>query len=106
MARTRIDLNRFKKVYPLMRRSPHYFTQSVEAYGFTVTFNDENIKTIETTDFNSPVVVITGVGSEANVNIWVHQLTKDPSTGVWSVQIRSSANFTGDVHIVATEGAP
>jgi hypothetical protein len=106
MARTRIDLNRFKKVYPLMRRSPHWYTQNVEAHGFSVSFVDENDKTVETTDVNSPVVVITGVGSNVNVNIWVHQLTRNSSTGVWSVRIKSSAAFTGDVHIVVTEGAP
>ena len=55
---------------------------------------------------NSPVVVITAIGSDANVNVWVHQLTKDVSTGVWSVRIKSSASFTGEVHILVTEGAP
>ena len=106
MARTRIDLNRFKKVYPLQRRSPYWYTQTVEAHGFSVTFTDENDKSVETVNVNSPVVVITGIGSEANVNVWVHQLTRDISTNIWTVRIKSSASFTGDVHIVVTEGAP
>ena len=106
MARTRIDLNRFKKIYPLQRKSPRWYTQNIEAYGYTLTFSNESSKSIETTDVTSPIVVITGVGQNVNVNLWVHSLTVNAITGVWTVEIRSSAAFSGDVHIVLTEGSP
>ena len=106
MARTRIDLNRFKKVYPLQRKSPRWYTQNIESFGYTLSFTSEDRKSIETTDVNSPVVVITGVGPDVNVNIWVAELIVNPTTGVWTVIVEASSAFTGDVHILVTDGAP
>ena len=106
MARSRIDLNRFKKIYPLQRKSPHYFTQTINSHAYELEFANQSQNTVATTDVNSPIVTITGVGTNSNVNVWIETLARDTTTGIWSVTVKASAAFTGSVHILVTEGAP
>ena len=90
----RIDLNRFRKIYPQMKRSPRYFNQTNEIQTFSLTFSNSTTETIQIGTFTSPVVVIAG---EDNVNLWIGSISQ--SNDVWSVTINASAAYTGDVHI-------
>ena len=90
----RIDLNRFRKIYPQMKRSPVYFNQTNEIQTFSLAFNSSTSETIQIGAFTSPVVVIAG---EDNVNLWITSISQ--TNNVWSVTINASAAYTGDVHI-------
>lgn len=90
----RIDLNRFRKVYPSMKKSPRYFTQTNEIQTFSLTFNGSTSETIQIGTFTTPTVVIAG---EDNVNLWISSIAQ--TDNVWSVTINASAAYTGDVHI-------
>ena len=90
----RIDQNRFRKVYPSMKRSPRYFNQTNEIQTFSLTFAGTTSETIQIGTFTAPVVVIAG---EDNVNLWIGSISQTNS--VWSVTINASAAYTGDVHL-------
>ena len=109
MAKQRLDLNRYKKMYPLQRRSPHYFNKTHTAYGATISLAAvdsgsavvENSGTISTT----PVATIT---SSENVNVWISSIARSiPSdaTSDWTVTINASSPFTGTVHILLVEAS-
>mgnify|MGYP006179905077 CR=1 FL=1 len=107
MARDRIDLNRFKKIYPLQRRSPYWYTQTVDAYGYSVAFSNSDSQDVVTTDVNTPIVTCSAEGTNANVNVWVHQIVRSAGAGSpWKVTVRSSAPFTGTVKLVLVEATP
>ena len=90
----RIDLNRFRKIYPSMKKSPVYFNQANEVKTFTLAFSNSTSETIQVGTFTAPVVVIAG---EDNVNLWIASISQ--TNNVWSVTINASAAYTGDVHI-------
>ncbi len=97
--------NRFKKVYPYIRRAPvfelvssgqetiieitalNFVNSSSETYSFAETF------------LNAPIVTVTSVDSQgnntANVNVFIN------SVSTTSVTVETSQNFTGTVHIHA-----
>ena len=107
MARSRIDLNRFKKIYPLQRKSPHWFYQNIDAHGFSVTFNNSSHEEVITVDVNTPIVTISPEGTNANVNVWVHQIVRSSGSGSpWKVTVKSSAPFTGTVKLLLVEATP
>ena len=98
------DKNRFRKVYPYLRRKPvmeqvgsnvdvevgviSYSNTDVGTHNFTTAF-----KTIPTI---TAIAVETAGGSPANVNVYVEMVD------LTAVQIRvSDANFVGDVHFHA-----
>ena len=90
----RIDLNRFRKLYPQLKRSPRYFNQTNEIQTFTLAFSNSTSETIQIGTFTTPIVVISG---DDNVNLWIQSLSQSDS--VWSVQISASAAYTGTVKI-------
>jgi len=90
----RIDLNRFRKIYPQMKRSPVYFNQTNEIKTFSLAFSNSTTESIQIGAFTTPIVVIAG---DDNVNLWVAGITQSDS--VWTVQINASTAYTGTVHI-------
>ena len=90
----RIDLNRFRKIYPQLKRSPRYFNQTNEIKTFTLAFSSSTSETIQIGTFTTPIVVISG---DDNVNLWIQSISQ--SNSVWSVQIQASAPYTGTVQI-------
>jgi hypothetical protein len=99
MARTRIDLNRFRKVYPQIKRSPSYFNQSNEVQTFKMSFNASISETLLIGEYTSAPVVV--LGGEDNVNLWISSLVK--TNNKWHVTVSASAEYTGDVHLHAHE---
>ena len=98
------DMNRFRKVYPYLRKSPRYrlisdkrvqievgdavFTDAVEG---TFTFSE----TFEGQPYVSVLSVDTENNDSADVNVYVKTVDSK------SVTVATSQNFTGKVHIHA-----
>ncbi|WP_438964728.1 hypothetical protein [Winogradskyella sp.] len=97
MPTTRIDANRIRYVYPLLRKVPRYGeiasggASTVEVA--KISFNNEEQKSYTfTKDYTSiPICVISP--EDENVNVFITSLTTT------IIQISSSAPFTGFVHI-------
>lgn len=90
----RIDLNRFRKIYPQLKRSPQYFNQTNEIKTFTLDFSSSTSETIQIGTFTTPIVVISG---DDNVNLWIQSISQ--SNSIWSVQVSASTSYTGTVQI-------
>ena len=103
MARSKIDLQRFRKIYPQLKSGPRYFTQNNEVETHKITFSDEPMKTFGVGIYNYPVVVVT---PEDNINVWVSAISRVEFNGAWSISISTSSNYTGVVHVHVAEGNP
>tara|TARA_Y100000310_G_C20418827_1_gene685668 strand:+ start:269 stop:607 length:339 start_codon:yes stop_codon:yes gene_type:complete len=98
------DLNRFRKVYPYIRRESKFTFQSdsdaqIEVGEITFTDASSGTFTFETEFPATPIIVAISYDSESNdsadVNIFV------TSVNTTSVTIDSSQNFTGKVQFHA-----
>jgi len=98
------DKNRFRKVYPYLRRKPVFETigSNVDVEVGIINYNNTDVGTHTfTTSFKTiptitAVAVETSGGTPANVNVYVE------SVDLASVQIRvSDAKFVGSVHFHA-----
>jgi len=104
MARTKIDLNRFKKVYPLMRRSPFWYYKEnggliIETHSDTATSGQLEFTTAET--YNSPVAV---ASAEDNVNVWI-SLISPVGNGTFTIRAQcSDTSYSGVIHLHVGEG--
>lgn len=91
------DKNRYKKIYPLLRRRPIYETISlgngVDVEAATITFNNSSQETYTFTSSYVSLPVCTISPEDDNVNIFITSLT------TLSVTISASEEFSGKVHI-------
>lgn len=98
MARSQINLNRFRKIYPQLRKSPVWWPTNVgnqvEAAVITLTSGVGSYTT--SLFYNSPVAIAT---PEDNVNVWISSLTP-VGDGTFIVEVTASdTSFSGDVHV-------
>ena len=104
MARSQINLNRFRKVYPQLRKSPYWWSGSegaVESFQHNVS---NGLSFTTTSHFNSPIVVAT---AEDNINVWVATLSDGNNDRLWDITLGiSDASFTGIIHVHVYEGNP
>ena len=98
------DKNRFRKVYPFLRRKPVLGEDAnviVESTSITFTNTDNGTHSFTKSFTSVPFVTATAYDSKgnesANVNVFVSALTTS------SVTVRTSSNFTGEVHIHAIQ---
>jgi hypothetical protein len=103
MARTKIDLQRYKKVYPQMKSGPHFFSQSNEVETHKLSFSGESIKTFGVGIYNYPVIVLT---PEDNINAWVSAVVRPVVGGAWQITVETSTSYTGKIHVHVAEGNP
>jgi len=106
----RKDLNRYRKVYPYLRRKPKYTYQAdkeVIMSADSITFTNAASGTYTFTVGLFPdVPIVTSISidnlanSSANVNVFVN------SVSTTSLEIKASAPFTGIVHFQAIYIAP
>ena len=99
MQKRRLDLNRFKKIYPLQRRSPYWYEKTNELNAYVVEFSNSAQETVVTVDVTTPIVTLTPEND--NVQVWVNSIDRqnsDPSKP-WVVTIKASSAFTGKVHV-------
>ena len=100
------DKNRFRKVYPFIRRKPPYIPEGEVIYesgSKVVTTSDEVTITFTTTFTTAPYVTATAFDSNTNNQANVNAYIKSVSTS--AVTIGFSASFTGQVHYNAIQGA-
>ena len=100
----RRDKNRFRKVYPYIRKAPVYEYCSpsdieIEVGEITYTNADSGTYTFTSTFLNAPMITAISYDSEsngtANVNVYISAVSTT------SVTIKTSAPFTGKVHFHA-----
>jgi hypothetical protein len=97
--------NRFRKVYPFLRRKPVYETilegsANIEVGYIDYSNTDVGTYTFTSTFTSAPIVTATAVetpaGTDANINVYIEAVTTS------NVTIRvSDANFIGRVHLHA-----
>ena len=106
------DKQRFRKVYPYLRRKPVLETIGGGGGGDTatievgaITFNNEsNVTHGFTTSFSSaPIVTVVSVDSESNGTANVNVIITSVSTT--DVVVETSQAFTGTVHYHAIQGS-
>jgi hypothetical protein len=102
---TRIDLQRYKKTYPFLRREPrnYFLTESdlanVTIETATASFGgaDQLVYSFTKSFGNPPKVTVTPIGSDANFNVFI------VSVSTSQVTVKASAPNVGSVHIHAIE---
>lgn len=98
---TRIDLQRYKKTYPFLRREPrsHYITDrpmQIETAEVSFSGSDQLTYTFTSVFTSIPKVTVTPVGASADVNIFVSTIS---STSV-SIQASAPNNFSVHIHVI------
>ena len=104
---TRIDLQRYKKTYPFLRRQPTilYTSPTENALASAVIESvSQNFSGAEEITYSftksftiAPQVTVTPVGSDANFNVFV------TSVSISSVTVKASVPNSGAVHIHAIQ---
>ena len=106
MARNQINLNRFRKIYPQLRKSPEYWIRDThirEVREITLTSGSHTFTTTET--INSPVAVASPVGTTSNVQVWVLGIA--PNGNNWNITIAASdTSYEGTVHVFVGDSNP
>tara|TARA_Y100001938_G_C8039238_1_gene405200 strand:+ start:428 stop:745 length:318 start_codon:yes stop_codon:yes gene_type:complete len=97
MPKSRYDLRRIRKIYPVKRRSPLFANTGGDLEEFKIPFNNSQSETYDLTEaYNTaPVVVVSVQGDD--VNVYVANITGSPSAG-FTIEVKTSHNFTGTVH--------
>ena len=99
MARTKLNLNRFRKIYPQLRKSPVFWYKEQNGIPLEVaSLSGGGVNYTYTTSrtYNSPIVVAT---ADENVNVWVESLFRNPD-GRFNVTVRASdSEYIGTIHI-------
>lgn len=106
MARTRLDLNRFKKIYPLQRKSPHWFYRDTNAVRESreIDLGASDPLTFTTVEvYNSPIVV---ASANENVNVWVSSINANGGGSFDITVMVSDSSYTGSIFIHVAEGNP
>ena len=97
--KSKYDLNRYKRVYPLIRTKPIYDEimmlsgGGIDVETAIVDFNDSFQESYSFTKTYSSIPVIGLTPVDESVNVFITTLTTT------SVTIEASANFTGKVHV-------
>ena len=99
MARTKLNLNRFRKIYPQLRKSPVFWYKEQDGILLETTqgeCTDGQFSYQTTSTFNSPVVVAT---AEDNVNVWVASVTA-VGDGTFAIAVQTSdSTYIGKVYL-------
>ena len=106
MARNQLNLNRFRKIYPQLRKSPHYWIRDShirEVKEITLSGGSHTFTT--TVSINSPVAVASPVGTNSSVNVWVYSIVANGD--YWDISIAASdSSYSGVVHVIIGDSNP
>ena len=104
MARTQINLNRFRKIYPQLRKSPFWWSGPEGATESHQHDASGGLSLVTTNHYNSPIVIAT---CEDNVNVWVATLEDPDIDKIWNITLGiSDTSFAGIIHVHIYEGSP
>ena len=97
MPSSKYDLNRFKKIYPLVRVKPIFRdftgTGGIDAETAILEYDNSFEESYTFTQIYNQVPTISATPEDENVNVFITSLN------LFSVTIQSSSPFTGKVHI-------
>tara|TARA_B100001057_G_scaffold419021_1_gene438606 strand:- start:3162 stop:3485 length:324 start_codon:yes stop_codon:yes gene_type:complete len=97
MSSSKYDLNRFKKIYPLVRVKPVFqdFTvvDGLDAETVILDYVNTHAQTYFFIKNYVTIPTISATPEDENVNVYITSLTTN------SVTIESSSSFTGSVHV-------
>ena len=97
MTASKYDLNRFKKVYPLIRTKPQFldFTvvEGLDAETTILNYTSSHAQTYNFVRTYITIPTVSATPEDENVNVYITSLSTT------SVTIESSAPFTGKVHL-------
>lgn len=102
---TRIDLQRYKKTYPFIRREPriYYLSESEITLDATIETAEESFNGNEYLTYNftkgfsaAPKVTVTPIGVSAGFNVFISAVTKDYVT----IQASIANNFAVHIHAI------
>ena len=99
MPKSKYDLRRIRKIYPVRRRTPLIIDTSGDAEAFKVEFTPSDGLSknyVLQQSYSSAPVVVISVEND-NVNVYVS------SSAGWTITITTSHTFTGTVHGLANE---
>ena len=97
MPTTRIDANRIRYTYPILRRVPRY--GEIAAGGAStvevakINFNNQEQNSYTFTGIYSSIPVCVISPEDENVNVFITSLTTT------AIQVSASSPFTGSVHV-------
>tara|TARA_B100000214_G_C23460130_1_gene397980 strand:+ start:147 stop:488 length:342 start_codon:yes stop_codon:yes gene_type:complete len=98
------DLNRYRKIYPYLRKEPslsYTSDKELQIESGKVTFTNQSSKTYTFTQVFSSAPTVTAISvdshsnNQADVNVFVNSISKT------QVTLETSANFSGEVHFQA-----
>ena len=104
MPKSKYDLRRIRKIYPVRRRTPLIIDTSGDAEAFKVEFTPSDGLSknyVLQQSYSSAPVVVISVEND-NVNVYVSTISGSSSAG-WTITITTSHAFTGTVHGLANE---
>jgi len=97
MTASKYDLNRFKKVYPLIRTKPQILefavVEGLDAETTILNYTNSHAQTYNFVKTYITIPTVSATPEDENVNVYITSLTTT------SVTIESSAPFTGKVHL-------
>ena len=107
MARTRKNLNRFRKIYPQLRKSPVWWIKDTSIKEVVVLDATVSLSFTTTVTVNSPVVVASPEGTTSNVNVWVSSVNLSGTPNIWDITVAvSDTSYTGKVHVMVGDASP
>jgi len=98
MPKTRYDLRRIRKIYPVKRRSPLFVDTDSELEAFIIPFDGSALigqHVLQRAYATAPVVVVSA--EDDDVNVYVHEIAGTPASG-YTVKVTVSHLFVGNVH--------
>jgi len=97
MTASKYDLNRFKKVYPLIRTKPQILdltvVEGLDAETTILNYTNSFLQTYNFVRTYITIPTISATPEDENVNVYITSLSTT------SVTIESSSPFTGKVHL-------
>ena len=107
MARNQLNLNRYRKIYPQLRKSPVLWIKDTSIQEVKVLDANVSLSFTTTVTVNSPVVVASPEGTTSNVNVWVETIVADSSGNFWDITVAvSDTSYTGKVHVMVGDASP
>ena len=97
MTNSKYDLNRYKKVYPLVRNKPVYdellMLGGLDTETVIIEFNNSNEESYTFTKNYNEIPTVAVTPEDENVNIYIVSLSTT------SLTLESSSAFTGKAHV-------
>ena len=107
MTRNQLNLNRYRKIYPQLRKSPVFWIKDTSIKEVKVLDASVSLSFTTSVTVNSPVVVASPEGTTSNVNVWVSSVTDANNDKLWDITVAvSDTSYTGKIHVMVGDASP